>query len=135
MASSIFDILNYIVGSKPSWDELTEEEQNAVNPYMLHRFISMNKDYIDVVNMMQKYQNSSAKSVYEFYCKALPKKKTFFKYIKSSVKYDVETLKGVAEFFGCSKREAKEYLEFLSNEEIDVILNQVNGVNNKKKKK
>ena len=135
MATNIFDILNYIMGDKPKWGELTEEEQAAVVPYMLHRFISMNKDYIDVVNMMQKYQNASTKTVYEFYCNALPKKKSFFKYIKAGVKHDPEDLKGIAEYFRCSKREAKEYLSILAESEIGVILNEVNGVNSKKKKK
>lgn len=127
MPSSIFDILNHITYTKTKWDDLTEEEQNAVNPYMLHRFVSMKHDYVDIVNIVQKYQNLSAQSVYEFYCNVLPKQKVYFKYIKASNKQDNDTIKGIAEYYECSEREAKEYLTILDAQQISIILSEIKG--------
>ena len=131
MASSIFDILNHVTYTKTKWEDLTEEEQNTVNPYMLHRFVSMKHDYIDIVNIIQKYQNLPAKSVYEFYCNVLPKQKVYFKYVKASNKQDSETIKGLAEYFECSEREAREYLTILDTQQVSVILNEIKGHDSK----
>lgn len=127
MPSSIFDILNHITYHKTKWDDLTDEEKNAVNPYMLHRFISMKSEYIDLVNIIQRYQSTSIKTVYEFYSSMLPKQKTYFKYIKSSRKQDNEAIKNIAKYFSCSEREAKDYIEILDTEQVLTILNEIKG--------
>jgi len=131
MASSIFDILNHITYHKTKWEDLTEEEKAAVNPYMLHRFISMKQEYLDIVNLIQKYQNLPAKAIYKFYCDVLPKQKTYFKYIKASGKQDNETIKYIAEYFSCSQREAKDYIDILDTNQISIILNEIKGNDSK----
>jgi hypothetical protein len=133
MASNIFTILEYITNDKRKWEELTEEEKNAVNPFMLHRFISMKEEYIDIVNILQKYQNISPKTTYEFYCNVIPKGKTYFKYIKSSSKYNNDNINSVSEYYGCSKREARDYIELLDDEQISTILNEINNISKKTK--
>ena len=80
---TIFEWLNEITSSKRSWDEFTDVDKESFNPYMVSRFISMKREYIDIVNIAQKYVLPKRK-LYEFYCGLLPKSKSFFRYVKSN---------------------------------------------------
>jgi len=119
----LFDWLNEITYNKRSWNSFTSEDKNEFNIFMIHRFISMNPEYIDFVNLIQRYPTCSNKVVYKYYCDLLPKKKSFFKYIKTSIKWEKETVDKVAEYYKCSTREAKEYINILNDNQIKDILN------------
>lgn len=119
----LFDWLNEITYNKRSWNSFTSEDKNEFNTFMIHRFISMNSEYIDFVNLIQRYPTCSNKVVYKYYCDLLPKKKSFFKYIKTSIKWEKETVDKVAEYHKCSTREAKEYINILNDNQIKDILN------------
>jgi hypothetical protein len=54
---TIFDWLNEITSSKRSWDGFTDADKESFNPYMVSRFISMKREYIDIVNIAQNYMN------------------------------------------------------------------------------
>jgi hypothetical protein len=120
---NLFDFLNQIIYYKQPWDTFTDDEKSEFNTYMIHRFISMNPDYIDIVNMIQKYPNCPTRMVYKFYCDLLPKKKSFFKYIKASGKNDSETIKAVAEYYQCSTREAKDYINIIDTQLVKNTFN------------
>lgn len=130
---NLFDWLNQITYTKQPWDKFTEEEKNEFNVYMINRFISMDPNYVDVVNLIQRYPTCSNKMVYKFYCDLLPKKKSFFRYIKSKSKFDNETINKISEYYQCSTREAKEYITILTDEEVENILNV--GTSSKPKKR
>jgi hypothetical protein len=102
---------------------------------MIHRFVSMDPTYIEVVNMIQIYPNVSRKHVYNFYCDVLPKKKTFFRYIKPSNKWDKEILSKVADYYKISTREAKECISSLTDDCLNEILNVGTSSTNKKRRK
>ncbi len=130
---NLFDWLNQITYTKQPWDKFTEEEKNEFNVYMINRFISMDPNYVDVVNLIQRYPTCSNKMVYKFYCDLLPKKKSFFRYIKSKSKFDTETINKISEYYQCSTREAKEYVTILTDEEVENIFNV--GTSSKPKKR
>ena len=132
---NLFDWINEITYSKRSWDNFTSEDKDEFNTFMIHRFISMSPDYIDVVNLIQQYPNCSKKKIYEFYCNVLPKKKSFFRYIKSSIKHDDDLVNELAKRFECSTREAKEYLTIIDNKEIKKEFNLGSSSINKKRRK
>ena len=132
---NLFDWINQITYNKQPWNTFTDEDKSEFNTFMIHRFISMNPDYIDVVNMIQKYPNCPTRMVYKFYCDLLPKKKSFFKYIKASGKNDSETIKAVAEYYQCSTREAKEYINIVDVNNIKNVLNLGQSGTNKKRRK
>lgn len=134
MATNIFTILNYITWDKKIWDELTPEEKKCVQPFMINRYISMDKNYIEAVNVVQKY-NLSPKSLYEFYLEIIPKRKTFLKYIKSNKKSDQNILLLLSNHLQCSEREIKEYLDLINKDDIKELSNQINGDISKKKRK
>ena len=134
MATNIFTILNYITWDKKIWDELTPEEKKCVQPFMINRYISMDKNYIEAVNVVQKY-NLSPKSLYEFYLEIIPKRKTFLKYIKSDKKSDQGIILLLSNHLQCSEREIKEYLDLINKDDIKELSNQSNGDISKKKRK
>ena len=132
---NLFDWLNEITFSKRPWDSFTDEDKEAFNVFMIHRFVSMDSAYIDVVNMIQRYPNCTRKQVYNFYCDVLPKKKTFFRYIKPSNKWDKEILSKVADYYKISIREAKECISSLTDDYLNKILNVGTSSTNKKRRK
>jgi len=134
MAANIFTILNYITWDKKPWDTLTEEEKNCVQPFMIHRYVSMKEEYIEVANAIQKY-NLAPKSVYEFYSEMIPKRKVFLKYIKGSKKWDVSKLEFLSQYLECSQRETKDFIDLVDKEDIAELNRQMNGDTKRKKQK
>ena len=120
---NLFDWINEITYNKRSWNSFTDEDKSEFNLFIINRFLSMNPDNIDVINLIQRYPTCSNKVVYKYYCDLLPKKKSFFKYIKTSIKWEKETVDKVAEYYKCSTREAKEYIGILTDNQIKDILN------------
>ena len=134
MAANIFTILNYITWDKKPWNTLTEEEKNCVQPFMIHRYVSMKEEYIEVANAIQKY-NLTPKSVYEFYSEIIPKRKVFLKYIKGNKKWDANKLEFLSQYLECSQREAKDFIDLVDKEDIAELNRQMNGDTKRKKQK
>lgn len=132
---TIFDWLNEITSSKRSWDEFTDADKESFNPYMISRFISMKREYIDIVNITQKYVLPKRK-LYEFYCGLLPKSKSFFRYVKSTKSINQEQVNALSKYYMCSTREIIDVLPLLEEQEIERTFNETQGyVATKKTKK
>ena len=134
MAANIFTILNYITWDKKPWNTLTEEEKNCVQPFMIHRYVSMKEEYIEVANAVQKY-NLTPKSIYEFYLEMIPKRKVFLKYLKGIKKWDNSKLEFLSQYLECSQREAKDFIDLVDKEDIAELNRQINGDTKRKKQK
>ena len=131
----IFDWLKQITYEKQSWDSFTEEDKASFNPYMVHRFLSMNPDYIEFVNLIQTIPYTEKEKIYKLYLYMIPKKNMFLKYIKSTkTKTKEELLQHLASYYECSLREADEYYHMLHNDTIKGILKK-RGIEDKEIKK
>ena len=131
----IFDWLKQITYEKQSWDSFTEEDRVSFNPYMVHRFLSMNPEYIEFVNLIQNIPYTEKEKIYKLYLYMIPKKNMFLKYIKSTkTKTREELLQHLASYYECSLREADEYYHMLHNDTIKGILKK-RGVEDKEIKK
>jgi len=123
---TIFDWINQMLVTKKHWDDFTEDEQKKFSPFIINRWLSMDKDFIEVVNAFQQYAIGTLESreVYKWYCDVLPKGKRFNKYIKGKrdKKYDKELIEIFTEYFECSKLQTKDYLELINKEELKEIL-------------
>ena len=123
---TIFDWINQILVKKTHWNEFTEDEQKKFSPFIINRWLSMDKEFIEIVNFFQKYSIGTLepREVYKWYCDILPKGKRFNKYIKGKrdKKYDKELLDILIKYFECSKLHIEEYLEFLSKKDLEEIL-------------
>ena len=132
---TIFDWLKEITSNKSKWESFTEEERASFNPYMMHRLLSMNPEYIEFVNLVQTYPYSDKEKIYNIYLYMIPKKNMFHKYIKSSKKKKQESLlKHIANYFECSFGEAEEYIDILRESGVKSILTKL-GIEEKEQKK
>ena len=132
---SIFEWLNELTDKKSSLDSFEESAWENFNAYMIHRFVSMYKGYIEIANLAQKFSPTDKKGIYSFYCEMLPRKKMFLRYIKSKTKQNIkEILEPMVKYFECSFVEANEYVNLLSREDIKEILIKL-GINDKEIKK
>ena len=131
---NLFDWINQVTYEKREWSSFTEDEQTAFNGYMITRFLSMNKDYIAVTELTAMYPMPPNK-LYDFYKDALPKKKIWNKYIKSTSTHNTEDLTILTQYFKCSTREIKDYINNLDPQVKDAILLEVKGIKDKPKKK
>lgn len=123
---TIFDWLNEITGAKRPWNEFSDVDKESFNAFLINRFISMKRDYIDVVNIVQKYTLPKGK-LYEFYCAMLPKSKSFFRYVKSTKSINHEQVNALAKYYMCSTREIIDVLPLLEKQEIERIFNETQG--------
>ena len=123
---TIFDWIGQILVDKKPWDSFTEEEQKTFNAFIINRWLSMDEEFVEVVNYFQKYSIGTLepREVYKWYSDFLPKGKRFNKYIKGKKdkKYDPELIRIMCEYFQCSKIEVKENLSLISKEELKEIL-------------
>ncbi len=131
---TIFDWLNEISYNKRPWSSFNNEDRESFNSYMVNRFISMKEDYIDFVNTIQKY-SIDKETLYNFYCKIVPKRKTFFRYIKPKKnKFNSELITILSKHFKVSKREIKDSYYLIGKDYSEIIL-QNNGIDDKQIKK
>ena len=131
---NLFDWLKQLTYNKGDWDSFSDDDKKSWNNYMVHRFLSMNPDYIEVVNIVQKYQYLTDKQVYTIYKNLIPKRNVFLKYIKGKKdKTSAEDLKYLADYFECSTREIKEYIDIVPKNELANILDNFKVTTSKKK--
>ena len=123
---TIIDWMNQLLVHKKKWDEFTEDEQKKFSPFIINRWLSMDEEFIEIVNFFQKYSIGllESREIYKWYCDILPKGKRFNKYIKGKKekKYDPELIDIICRDFNCSKLEAKQNLSLISKEQVDYIL-------------
>ena len=135
---TIIDWINSILIYKKPWEEFSETHRKTFSPYIINRFLSMDEEFTEIVNMFQPYSIGmlESKDIYEFYCKLLPKGKRFNKYIKGKKdkKYDPELIDLLCQYFEESKSHVLDYLELINKEQLKSIL-QLYGVEPKKVRK
>jgi len=131
---TIFDWVNNILVHKKHWDDFTEDEQKKFSPFIINRWLSMDKEFIEIVNYFQKYAIGTLepREVYKWYCDMLPKGKRFNKYIKGKKdkKYNTELIDIMVMHFECSKSQVKDYLDLIAKNELVEILEKY-GMNEK----
>ena len=112
---NIFDWLKAINTTKPPVESFTDKDWEVWNSYMIHRFLSMNPDYLEVVNYVQDLPPQEKRMIYNVYKEFIPKNNKWSKYVKSKVKQPNTD-------FQCSSKEAKEYITLLGTPQISRIL-------------
>ena len=131
---TIFNWINEILVNKKHWNSFTEDEQKKFSPFIINRWLSMDKDFLEIVNFFQKYSIGTLepREVYKWYCDMLPKGKRFNKYIKGKKdkKYNTELIDIMVRHFECSKSQVKDYLDLIAKDELMEILEKY-GMNEK----
>ena len=122
---NIFDHLKNITTNKGEY--LGDE---GWNNWMINRYLSMDQNYCEVVNFVQKNTwQMKGEYLYNLYKDLIPKQYVYLKYIKATnaKKYNEDELEAVQQYFEISKKEAKEYINMLPEDEIKSITQQING--------
>lgn len=128
--ANIFDTIKRITLTKDDWKNIPEEEKNNFNNWMCNRILSMDQDYCEVVNIVQKNTwQMKGEYLYNLYKDLIPKQYKFLKYIKPTkkVEYNQEEVDAVSTYFEVSKKQAKEYISMLPKDELETIKQQING--------
>ena len=120
---TLFEWLNEITVTKTPPENFSEESWDKFNSYMVHRYLSMYIDYIDIVNYVQKINPTNKKQIYSIYREMIPKQKVWLKYVKSQTpKKNDELVNYIAEYFECSLGEADHYIDILRETGVRSIL-------------
>jgi hypothetical protein len=110
----IWGWLNEITLYKTPVENISEESWDKWNSYMIHRYVSMNINYVELANYVQTLPYENKQQTYTIYREMIPKTKVFLKYIKSRNKKQNTTLvEYVAKHFECGLGEAEEYIDIL----------------------
>ena len=134
----LFDHIKQItnVQNPMYWDTLTESDKKTWSNYMIHRFISMKSDWIEVANEIQRYWELKPKTIYQFYTNILPRGRTFLRYTKSKKKSKIEkwAMDILCDFFQESSHNVEKTLDIMGKNVVYSIISKY-GVDDKKLKK
>jgi hypothetical protein len=120
---NIFDWLKAINTTKPPVESFADKDWEVWNSYMIHRFLSMDRSYIEIINDIQEILPTDKKKIYSIYKEFIPKNNKWNKYIKSKIKQpNKDLVNHIKNYFECSSKEAKEYIYMLDKPEISRIL-------------
>ena len=132
---NIFGWLEEIIVNKSPLLSISDESWDTWNSYMVHRYVSMNQDYVDIANLVQKINPQNKKQIYSIYKEMIPKRKMWLKYIKNEAKKEQKELEEyIAKYFDCSLGEAEHYIDILRGTGVREILNEM-GVESKESDK
>ena len=81
-----FDHIKNLHTKNRTWDNFNDEEKKSFNVFIINKALSMNPNYLNIVNMVQNFtglnQILSQKEVFNIYFNLLPTKFRFYKCIK-----------------------------------------------------
>lgn len=124
-AASIFDHMSNLTDKKKPWHSISSADQKSFTPFIINRWLSMNMDFIEVINELQRYTigQLSPAETYKLYYEFLPKQRQFNKYIKGKKadKYSPELVELLSQHFCVSEKEATEYIEILESTNVGEI--------------
>jgi hypothetical protein len=103
---------------------LTDADKKTWSNYMICRFLSMQSELVEVINDLQVYQDKlTPEQFYKLCVAVVPKSRGFHPYIKAkSDKYNKDLVLMLSRHYQESERNAIEYLELLSREELVSIV-------------
>ena len=119
-AKTLFDHLNNItaIQNPDYYDKLSDEDRKTWSNFMIHRFLSMNYDYVELIAELQPLtQTLSPELFYKVLIGFIPKSKVYLRYIKGKHedKADEQTINLLLAEYNCSKNTAIDYYDILLN--------------------
>lgn len=98
------------------WNTLTEKDKRSFSNYMIHRFLSMNEEWTELIAELQPVsQTLEPEQFYKLMIGIIPKSNTYLRYIKGKKDdaYPKWLVTLITLDFECSTTEAKDYLDIL----------------------
>lgn len=119
---SPFEFIKYLTSDKKKWEDLSLEEMKSFSVFMNNRILSMDPEYVELVNYIQPKYNIPNEQMYKLYYNFLPTRMIYVKYIKKKESLNKELLKVLSNHFEISNREAEKYLTILSKDTLGNLL-------------
>lgn len=131
----LFDWVKEIIQVKSDYKKFTNEDWGSFDPYMIHLVLSMNPNYLELIDNIQELNKISKEKLYRIYSGLIPRNnRTYFPYIKSKTKkLNDKKLQFISDLYECSIDEANEYVNLMDDEWLDNILDKF-GLDKKDKK-
>jgi len=126
-SNSFYKIIDDI-RSKKQGDLLNDEENlKSFNNFMALRFLSMDRDIIDIVNLLNQFQGSlDKKSMYDILVDIIPENNSYIKYTTTK-KEECKFTSYICDYYQCSPKEALEYISIKGDEWAEDIMKQMVG--------
>jgi len=121
----IFELLNSINYSKQ--DLLGEGicEEKEYQPFVINRFLSAQMDTVIYANEMNTRPFLTKKMQYDFLRNIIRSRKRYSKWLKKNDE-DTEHIENVKNFYQCSTKIARKYIQLLNEEQLDMIAQKTN---------
>lgn len=112
--NTLFDHLKAITNGSDIqyFDKLDQASQKTWSNFMITKYLSMNVDFIEVINELQQYTiNLPPNILFKLYADIIPKGNVFLKYIKGiNSNYNIQLVKLIAKHFSVSEKESSDYI-------------------------
>ena len=99
-----------------------EVEEKAYQPFLTNKALSYHQDSVFLTNEMNVRHGADNRLQYLFFLNTLRKRQRFSKWSKPYVSKKLDTLK---EYYQISTREAKEYVNLLSDKQYRELKNRM----------
>jgi hypothetical protein len=86
---SPFEVVKLLHHPKPAWESLSEQQQDGFNVFIINRILSMNPENVELINYFQRFTLIPKAQLWGIYCKYLPSRYIFHKYISSKNKESI----------------------------------------------
>ena len=116
-----FDFVKSITYTKQ--DIMNDLNESEYDSFLVNRALSYHQDCLLYANEMNKRFEISARLQYHYLLNTIRKRKRFAKWIKPE---KIDDLKIVMEYYQVARAKAEEYLNILSDREIEYIRKKMN---------
>ena len=111
-----------MTGSLNPKSKPTDEEIQKIPSYVFCRWLSGNPVALQAANMINFYPDIPIENQYQMVKTAFAGKIKYIPYPKSEKEHDQKQVEYLAKHFKISMEKAKEYLKFISEEELNEIV-------------
>ena len=99
-----------------------EVEEKAYQPFLVNKALSYHQDSVFLVNEMNIRHSTDNRLQYLFFINTLRKRQRFSKWHKP---YESKKLDTIKEYYQISTKEAKDYVELLSDKQLRELKNRM----------
>ena len=100
-----------------------EVEEKAYQPFLINKSLSYHQDSVFLTNEMNVRHGVDNRLQYMFFLNTLRKRQRFSKWSKPYISKKIDTVK---QYYQISQREAKEYVNLLSDKQLREMKNRMN---------
>lgn len=119
----MFTVFKKLLGNK----SLTDEDVGKVSDYVFCRWLTGNSSTLQIAQMFNLYHKIPLETKLKVAQKMINGRIRFIPYPKSAKGNEDENIKLLCEYYNISTTKAKMYLEFISDDDLKEIQNQIDS--------